>query len=435
MVPSRSLVLLMVVPLFLAVTTLVQEDSLAAMLATDGGIVALAALDAFLARGKMIEVRRSSPEVLSVGRRHTVSLRVRSMARRALRLQIHDDLFADATSTDLPIAIELSARGRTTVQYDLTPQRRGNYELGDHWVRYQSPLGLWLRQLRIPATSPVRVYPDVHMVKAYDLLARQDRELALVRATRRRGGETEFEYLRDYQRDDEFRSIDWKATARSRRIIVRQYQLESNQNVVFMLDAGRLMAAESAGLSLFDHALNATLMLSHVAARRGDHVGLLAFAERVLRFLPPRGGARATRQVIRGTFELHPRMVESDFEAAYRRLGTSLRKRSLVIVFTQVIDEAAVAELNRLIMALRKHLVLCVLFTDPEVEALAYRTGPAAGPTDLYASAAAAEVLSWRDRLHGNLRAAGAHVMEVRPDGLTPAVVNRYLEIKARQLL
>src|SRR5262249_28313954 len=159
---------------------------------------------------------------------------------------------------------------RETARYRVRPTRRGAHALGDLHVRYASPLGLWIRQIRVQAELPVKVYPDVQAVRAYELLARQDRDPSGLRASRRRGGESEFERLREYRREDEFRSIDWKATARQKKLIAREYQLESNQSILFLLDAGRLMTAETDGLSLFDHALNATLMLSHVASRAGD---------------------------------------------------------------------------------------------------------------------------------------------------------------------
>src|SRR6185295_368218 len=163
----------------------------------------------------------------------------------------------------------------------------------------------------------VKVYPDVQAVRAYELLARQDRDPSGLRASRRRGGESEFERLREYRRGDEYRAIDWRATARRQKLIAREYQLESNQSILFLLDAGRLMTAEAHGLSLFDHALNATLMLSHVAARAGDRVGLLAFADAVKSYAPPSGGAGAARQIVQAGYDLHPDLVETNYAIAF----------------------------------------------------------------------------------------------------------------------
>jgi uncharacterized protein (DUF58 family) len=308
--------------------------------------------------------------------------------------------------------------------------------LSDHHLRYPSPLGLWQRQLRIAARDVVKVYPDVAAVRGYELLARQSRESLMVRAVRLRGGENEFERLREYLRDDQYRDIDWRATARKSRLIVREYQQERNQTVLCLLDSGRLMTAESAGISQLDHALNATLMMAHVAARAGDQVGLLAFDAEVRAFVPPTGGRRAVNRVVQATYDLHPQLVESDFDLAASHLARRLRKRALVVIFTQVIDEVSSASLLALVRGLPpRHLPLCVLFRDEAVEQLAELRLDAAADPDLHVAAAAAEAITWRERLVKELQKGGALVLHVPGREMTPAVVNRYLRIKAQHLL
>jgi uncharacterized protein (DUF58 family) len=407
------------------------------VLFADGLLALVVAIDALLAASRPITVERRAPAVFSVGRPNVVTLEVSSFARRKLRVQVKDDLFFGAEGTDLPVEMDLGPGKRATGTYRVCPTRRGAYELGDHFVRYPSPLGLLIRQLRIRARTPVKVYPDVALVRTYELLARQDRDAALVR-TRMRGGESEFERLRDHQKDDEFRRIDWKATARRHKLIARDYQLERNQNVVCLLDCGRLMTAESEGLSHFDHALNANLMMAHVAARSGDQVGLLAFADHVLRYLPPAGGARAGQRLIQASYDLHPTLVESNYAAAFDMLSLRLRKRSLVVLFTQLVDDVAAQSVLRLMRGLLpRHLPLFVLFRHLEVDDLTEPRAPAASdtPLDLYVRSAAAEINLWREKLVRDLRAGGALVLHVAPKKLTPALVSRYLEIKARQLL
>jgi uncharacterized protein (DUF58 family) len=424
-------VLLAILPLALAAATLADRTLLLPMLAADLGIALIAALDALLARRALVTVKRHAPAVLSIGRLNLISLEVRSSARRRLAVSVTDDLFDTATCDDLPAELALPARGLATARYHVRPTRRGAHVLGDHHVRYLSPLGLWIRQVTIPEASPVKVYPDVQAVRAYEMMARQDRDPAAIRSSRRRGGESEFERLRDYRRGDEFRSIDWKATARRQKIISREYQLESNQNLMFLLDAGRLMTARTAGLSLFDHALNATLMLSHVAARAGDRVGLLAFADGVKSYAPPAGGAGAARAIIQAGYDLHPDLVETDYAAAFEHVGLRVRKRSLVVLFTQVVDDVAAAALLRLMRGVMpRHLPLLVILRDVEIDELV--EGPSEGP---YVRGAAAELVSFRDRLVRDLKRQGALVLDVAPGQLTPALINRYLEIKARHLL
>ena len=434
MVPARAFVWLMVVPLAIGILTLFDRTLLTAMIGADLAILVVAGIDAWLARRPLVSVSREAPHVLSLARPNRIRLLVRSSARRKLAVSVNQDLFDDSDSADLPLAASLPPRGSAALSYHVEPRRRGAYTLGDHWVRYPSPLGFWQRQLRIPAEDSVRVYPDVHAIRAFELLARQDREYAFVRATRRQGGESEFERLRDYTKDDEYRSIDWKATARRQKLIARQYQLEQNQNLFFMLDGGRLMTAETAGLSQFDHALNAMLMLAHVASRGGDRVGMLAFDETMRRFVPPASGPSATRRLIQSSYDLHPRLVEPDYDRAFEQVALRVRKRSLVVLFTQILDDnVAQVVLQRTRALLGRHLTLLVLFRDVEVEALL--EAPSRTALDLYTRGAAAELVRWREAVIRELKSAGALVLDVRPKELTAALVNRYLEIKARHLL
>ena len=434
MIPTRIFVLLMVVPLLLAAATLFDRSLLRPMIAVDLGILLVASVDALLARRPLVSVQRTVPRVFSLARPNKVRLLVRSRSRRRLTALVNDDLFDSASSRDLPLRVVLPPRGSATVHYHVEPRERGAHRLGDHYVRYPSVLGLFTRQVKIAADDPVRVYPDLLRIRTYELLARQDRQYALVRASRLKGGESEFERLRDYTKDDEFRSIEWKATARRQRLTAREYQLERNQNLMFMLDAGRLMTAETQALSHFDHALNAMLMLAHVAVRGGDRVGMLGFDDAMQSFVQPAGGPSATRKLIQASYDLHPRMVEPDYDKAFEQVALRVRKRSLVVLFTHVVDDA-VAEvvIRRTRALLRRHLTLLVMFRDIELDRLL--AGPAETREGLYTRGAAAELVRWREGVISRLQRAGSLVLDVAPHELTGALVNRYLEIKARHLL
>jgi uncharacterized protein (DUF58 family) len=437
MIPSRRLVYCAAVPLALALLALLEPGAQVAALVIDGLLVGVVVVDAILARRPLITIERRAPAVFSIGRHNVVELELTSASRRPLSAAVNDDLFAGAESSDLPVKVDLPPRGRATVSYRVRPSRRGAYELGDHFIRYSSPLGLLIRQLHVRARTPIKVYPDVALVRTYDLLARQDREKALLR-TRARGGESEFERLREHQKDDEFRRIDWRATARRQKLITREYELERNQNIVYLLDCGRLMTAETEGMSHLDHALNATLMMTHVAARSGDQSGLLAFSNRVLRFLPPSGGPRAGQRLIQASYDLHPALVESNYASAFDLISARVRRRSLIVLFTQLADDVAARTVLRFMRSLLpRHLPLCVLFRQTEVDELAEPKGAERAETelDLYVRSAAAEINLWREKLVRDLKTAGTLVLHVPPAMLTPSLVNRYLEIKSRQLL
>jgi uncharacterized protein (DUF58 family) len=432
-VPAPALILAAVVPLVLAGLTLFDPSMLWVMLATDAAIVVVAIIDLLIAWKPVVTVSRHTPKVLSIGRPNPIRIRVRSRATRGLRVRVVDDVMDEAIVEDLPAEVDLPAGSVRSFEYHIVPTDRGEHQLGDHFVRYRSPLGLWNRQIQFPATSTIRVYPDVQLIRTYERLAGQDRGQSVIRTRSRQGGETEFEQLRDYVRGDPYRSVDWRATARRNKLVTRQYQLERDQNVFFALDAGRLMTAESAGLSLFDHALNATLMLAHVATKAGDRVGMFTFDQEVRSYVATASGGRAMQHLIHASYAIRPRLTASDFEHTMSWVAQRLRRRMLFVLFTHVADSAAAEELLRSVRQLRpRHLPLVVMFRDVDVEALAVPDAGAAQPWD---AGAAAELLSWRSGIVSQLRAQGALVLDVRPTDLTIRLVNTYLEIKARHQL
>lgn len=440
MIPTARLAWLaaggLLLALGVAVEKLLDLDALftGPLVAWNAAVVAVAIADLSLVRKARIDARRNVAQVLSVGRTNVATLQVQSRLRRAVDLELTDDAAEDVEVRQLPAKLRLEPGQRATLSYQLFPRRRGSHELGDLWVRLSSPLGLWKRQLRVPAPFTVRVYPDLQAVRVYEKLVKEARDERFTRTTRRRGGESEFERLREYTRDDDVRRIDWRATARQGVPITREYQLERNQNVLFMLDCGRLMTAEAEGLSHLDHALNAMLMLSHVCVRAGDQVGLVAFDARMRSFVSPEGGPHALKKLVRASYDLFPSLVEPDYRAVFSAVKTRLRKRSLLVLFTQVLDAATQRELVPLVRSLSPtHLPLCVLFRDASVEALARSSDE--DETSLHVKGAAAGELLWRNRLVEEMRAAGALVLHVRPEDLTQQLIARYLDVKSRQLL
>lgn len=433
-VVSLRLTLALAVPALLALLALLEPMLWPAALLADAMIALVAVADAWCARQPLVSVTREAPRVLSIGRPNTVRLTLRSHADRPLEVRVIDELFEHASADGLPALLTLPPHGEVSVDYSVTPRRRGSHELGPARVRHPSPLGLWSRQLTLAAPQPVRVYPDLLQLRTFELLARRNRELDFARVTRRRGGENEFARLRDYCDSDEYRSIDWKASARRQRLTAREYQLESNQELVFMLDAGRMMTSEVYGVTQFDHALNAALMLGHVAVRTGDQVGMLVFDAALRAYMAPSRGRAAQNRLIHTTYDLHPQLCESDYDTAFQTLALRQRRRALVVIFCQVLDDAVAGSMLRGVRALaRHHLPLVVLFRDLELDALLLDR--AATREALYVRAAAAELCSWRSGFVRDLRRGGALVLDVGPRELTGKLINRYFEVKARHQL
>lgn len=434
-VPTKRLVVLAFLAAGVAVAAGFVPGVDAAWMAVDAALALAAGADALAGRGNRVEAERRAAQIFSVGRANAVTIVLTNRSDRTLRGRVMDDPIDEATTTGLPGDFEIGPRASVQLRYEITPTRRGKRSLRAITVRYQaSPLGLIDRQERIEVPQDVDVYPDVHAARALEMLRRQGREDARLGSLRVRGGDTEFERLRPYTRGDEIRHVDWRASARKDDLVVRQFQAESNQNVVFAIDVGRAMRGEADGLTSIDHALAAALLTADVALRGGDRAGLLTFDDKPRSFLRPSGGRSGGRKLTRATYALDAGLAATDYRAAMVFLKTQVKARSLFILFTNLLDPRAARDLASAVRSLMpRHLPLCVLMRDTEVEDLA--VAPVKGEDDLLVRAAAGETIAWREGVVRTLKNAGALVLDARPDEITPLLVKRYLEVKARRLL
>jgi uncharacterized protein (DUF58 family) len=435
--PGRALGILLLVPALLSLALFVSETIGPAVIALDV-LVALAALAdlATLLGARRFRVERRCGTVGSLGEPLRIELAVENLARRGRVLRARDDLPETFTAEPAEFVVSLPPRGQVTLAYTAVPKRRGTYLLERVDALVSSRLGLWQRSVSFPAASTIRVYPDVRQIARYTVLARRDRLNTLgVRRSRRLGTDNEFERLRDYTEGDEPRHMDWRATARRRKLTVRAHQVNQSQRLIFLIDCGRMMAGDSGGgLSPLDHAFNAMLLLAHVALIRGDQVGLLAFSDRIHAYVPPGGGPRRINRLVHSVHDVFPQLVEPRYDHAFVELERRCRKRSLILLMTNLFDDVngqIVADhLHNLV---GRHLPLAVFLRDHETFALA-DASPAHG-VGLYKGAAAAALLNWRERALAGLRRRGVLTLDVFPDELTASMINEYLQIKARHLL
>ena len=398
-----------------------------------GGALLLTVLDNLLSRRLSdITARRAMPDRLSLGAENRVKIELRSRSPLTLTLQVKDDPPWQFDTPSRRQRLTLAPYDSRQISYVTIPQARGDYEFGDIHLRGRSRLALSWWQLRIPAKRSVKVYPNLLQVRHYDLLARSDRlQQAGFRRLRRRGEGTEFESLRDYVPDDDFGDIDWKATARRNRPLTRQYEIERSQNLLLMVDAGRMMCAQLNGMSKLDYAINAALMLAYVAVQSDDAVGLVVFADDIQSFVPPRKGSAQVGRLLEQLYAVQPRMQEPDYERAFALLGDRARRRALVVLFTDLIDRQASRQLMAHTAALYpRHLPLVVTLRDPRLQELAAQVPEQ--ESDAYERAIAASVLMYRREALSALRQQGAAIVDALPEQMTVATVNRYLAIKAR---
>lgn len=404
-------------------------------LAADGVLLAAFVADVLLApRGDRLRVERRAPDRIALAGSAEVRLTAVNATSRTVRLRVTDDLptlLAREGGDTYELAV--APRRDVVAVYRVRAEERGDAAWGDLHLRVGGPLGLAWVQRRERRADPLRVQPGVLEVRRHRLLGMRHRlREAGIRSVRQRGEGGSFESLRDYVRGDDPRTLDWKASARRGTLTIRQYEAERRQNVLLAIDAGRLMTQRIGGRARIDHALSAALLLADVASSHGDRVGLLVFADRVEQYLPPSRLSLSSLADALGSVQA--RMVEPNYPAAFTYLAKQLRRRSLLVLFTDVIDtEASGALVSHLVRSAQRHLPLAVAIRNPELEAAA--AAHADDEPAVFHRAAAEELLEARAVALAAMQRAGVLVADARPQDAVPAVVNRYLDVKKRALL
>lgn len=354
--------------------------------------------------------------------------------KNALRISMRDELPTGLRQIAPIPTVEIPARGESDQAYQVRSERRGRYRLESFVMRAGRPGALMERQLRIHVPGEVRVYPRFATSDEVRLLARINQQDETVRRPRRIYGRgTDFESLLTYSPGEDLRTVDWKVSAKRGFLVSRNLQTERGQQISVMIDGGRRMAESIGEYSRFEYALNAAVMLSHVAQRRGDAVAVSTFSDRVDSFVPPTRGATIMRRVLESLYSVEVRQVETDYWQVVGQVMDRLKRRSLMIMMTDVLDAASSAGLMiNLSRAASRHLVLCVVLTEPRIAAMA-----AADPENLqdaYAKAAACHVKLQRHLALETMRSKGILVLETSPEQLTVQLIRRYLEIRRANL-
>lgn len=379
-----------------------------------------------------ITLARSHDALLSIGAQNRIELTVENSSPQMLRYVLRDESPDEFRTSARVLQGVVAPYGIERHAYTLKPFRRGEYRFGGINLRYRGALGLIERQMKHGTSDAAIVYPDILELRKHTLTARGT-EQQTDRRTRLRGG-AEFERLREYTPDDEYRHIDWKATARVRKPIARQYQTERNQNIMLVFDLGRQMTSPHGELLKVDYAINSGVVLGWVGSQRGENIGLLTFNDAVRAYLPPRTGSGQYRRILDALYRAQPELVEPDYHEAVAYLGVRNPRRSLIIIFTDIADRTAAQTLLASVGSLQpRHLPMIVLLADPNLRRYAD-----AEPRDedaLYRAAVAQRLLDERATLLKSLEARGVITLDVPAEQLTVALLDRYLQIKARGAL
>jgi uncharacterized protein (DUF58 family) len=402
------------------------------LVAVNGGLALVALVDALLAPAPgSVPVERTLPGAVTLGARAEISWTVRNPRRRSVRVALADELAPSLRADTRRATARIPSGGTLEAATEIRPARRGRFVLTELVVRVDGPLGLGARQAAVVVPGVLHVYPSFRSKDEAELRIRKARITDVgLRSARGLGGGTEFDRLRDYSVDDEFRRVDWAATARAGRPIVREYRAERNQTVLVLLDNGRVMAGRVDGVPRVEHAVDAVMMLTAVATGLGDRCGMVAFDREVRAAVPPGSGRAQLGRVIDALYVLEPVLAESDYAGAFTETLARFRRRTMLVLLTDLVAPAVEEWLiPALPLLVREHLVVVASVRDPDVARWA--RGGAGDVTGVYRQAAAVGALDARRRTIARLRGLGVTVVDARPGRLAAELADTYLSVKA----
>ena len=400
-------------------------------------ILILTGIDAVQVKASRIKVSRQQLGKLSIGRDNPVTLTIETPTSTKknpqFTYQIRDISPQELPGTPQQLTGRLGVNHTETTTYTVHPYRRGEYEWQGIQVRQLSPWGLAWHQWRLDAAQTVAVYPDLIGLRALSIKLTLQSSGAM-RQARKRGIGTEFSELKEYSAGDDPRSIDWKATARRNRPLIRVLEPEQEQTVIILLDRGRLMTANIQGYKRFDFGLNATLSLALAATQRGDKVGVGVFDRYLTTWIPPQRGQAHYSRILDRLSRIEPELLEPDYLGAVTNIVKQQSRRALVVIITDIVDDIASAELLTALGRLTpRYLPFCVTLRDPQVDIRA--TQPATDISSAYTQSVALDFLAQRQLAFANLKRKGVLVLDAPVTQISDRLVERYLQIKAKNQL
>ncbi|SHE80269.1 Uncharacterized conserved protein, DUF58 family, contains vWF domain [Bacteroides faecichinchillae] len=382
-----------------------------------------------------IRAYRRCADRFSNGDNNEVNIRVESSYPRSVSLDIIDEIPFIFQKRDIDFKIKLQANEGRTIIYSLRPTRRGVYGFGHIRVFVTLQIGLLSRRYTCGEPLEIKVYPSYLMLHQYELLAINDNLTELgIKRIRRIGHHTEFEQIKDYVKGDDYRTINWKASARRHQLMVNVYQDERSQQIFNVIDKGRIMQQAFRGMTLLDYAMNASLVLSYVALQKEDKAGLVTFDEHFDSFVPASKQPGHMQTLLESLYSQHTTFGETDFSALCVHMNKHVSKRSLLILYTNFTN---ISSMNRQLTYLkqlnRQHRLLVVFFEDADLKA--YIAAPAQNTEEYYRHVIAEKFAFEKRLIVSTLKQHGIYSLLTTPENLSIDVINKYLEIKSRQLL
>lgn len=404
----------------------------------DVALIVIALIDYFLSRKLPAELvlTREFSKRFAIGDETEVKLHIENQSPNSFHLNIKDEFPPELKlSNSRQAKFTVEAQTTTDFFYGLTPPRRGKYEFGKTVVRFLSRLGLVWCQTDLGKAEAIKVYPNMRRAREMEFKALGAHSVfAVQRKAVLRGEGREFESMRDYVRGDELRHISWTATARRGKLTTRQYQIERDQTIIIALDAGRLMTGRIGDETKFDTAIHAALALMSAAARGGDNCGLMVFGRKVKKYLPPKKGIGHIDAVLETLHNLEPELIEPSYSRAFQFIASNSKKRSFIVILTDLVDKESSKELINSLKLLRpRHLPLVVTIGDRDLNAAVSQIPKEL--KDVFTQSAAEEIIYGRESALRLVETIGGLALDVTTQTLAPKLLETYLRVKERGLL
>jgi len=429
--PAKRLLHLIIVLTLLAVISSIWPELQAYWFMIMYTVLILAFIDlGWLFKTPAVYIKRDLPTALSLGLVHEVKLSVKNRARRNIVLDVFDHFPQQAEVNGMPRRLLLDTDETAQLSYYLKPLLRGDLKLKQVECQILSPFAFWHRRDLLTLENRARVYPNYAPVIEYAFLATENHlSMMGILKHRRRGQGMDFHQLREFREGDSLKQIDWKASSRMRKMIAREYQDERDQQIIVMLDCGHRMLAQDGDLSHFDYSLNALLLLAYVALRQGDSIGVSTFSNENARWVKPVKGVTNINILLNGIYDLQPGSAAPDYSSGARDLILRQRKRSLVLILTNLRDDDC-DDLKAAVQVLKKYhkVVVASLQEQALVDKLQQ---PVVNLDDALTVAATHSYQLKRDLLVKQLRNSGINTLDVLPEQLALSLTNTYLDLKS----
>ncbi|WP_294292283.1 DUF58 domain-containing protein [uncultured Chryseobacterium sp.] len=382
-----------------------------------------------------ISAQRILPEKLSNGDENPIKIDIKNNYGFKIHVNIIDEIPFQFQKRDFLIEKQIGPGNNTFFQYILEPKERGEYNFGSLNVYVSSPLGLVSKRFSFQKDATLATYPSFIHLRKYELMALQSEFLlGGIKRIRKLGHTMEFEQIKDYVPGDDIRTINWKATSKTNRLMVNQFQDEKSQRIFMLIDKGRTMKMPFNGLSLLDYSINATMALSHIILKKGDRAGMMTFSKKTENKVAAENKSGQLRKISEALYNIKTDFFESDFNRLYQDVKYSLNQRSLLLLFTNF---ETLDGLNRQLKYLRgiakNHLLVVVFFKNAELQTLIHKNPEST--QEIYDEIIAEKFEFEKKLIIQELRKYGIYTVYTLPENLNVDVINKYLEIKARGIL